>query len=209
MAETRHALYTREFLEQARAFTDAPGMAGDAAAAGDYRAALAQAGRLALTADHLRQAILRDVLADGADWWQAADLLGTHPQHAYETCAHLAGHGTTPAQQRPRHAVVLTAGLAAEHDMRGQYGIDLEDLSPGHSLHTGPGVRRLRAAAELVGEDVWICVTIPGDFEGAEGDPTAGVDVIDQWTSVAVQVGELTWLRETLTLNAAEADVDD
>lgn len=32
MAETRHALYTREFLEQARAFTDAPGMAGDAAA---------------------------------------------------------------------------------------------------------------------------------------------------------------------------------
>jgi len=33
--------------------------------------------------------------------------------------------------------------------------------------------------------------------------------VIDQWTSVAVQVGELTWLRETLTLNAAEADVDD
>jgi hypothetical protein len=56
---------------------------------------------------------------------------------------------------------------------------------------------------------VWICVTIPGDFEGAEGDPTAGVDVIDQWTSVAVQAGELTWLRETLTLNAAEADVDD
>jgi hypothetical protein len=140
---------------------------------------------------------------------QVADLLGTHPQHAYETCAHLAGHGTTPAQQRPHHAVVLTAGLAAEHDMRGQYGIDLEDLSPGHSLHTDPGVRRVRDAAELVGEDVWICVTIPGDFEGAEGDLTAGVDVIDQWTSVAVQVGELTWLRETLTLNAAEADVDD
>jgi hypothetical protein len=38
MAETRHALYTREFLEQARAFTYAPGMAGDAAAADDYRA---------------------------------------------------------------------------------------------------------------------------------------------------------------------------
>ncbi len=74
-------------------------MAGDAAATDDYRAALAQAERLALTADHLRQAILRDVLADGADWWQVADLLGTHPQHAYETCAHLAGHRATPAQQ--------------------------------------------------------------------------------------------------------------
>jgi hypothetical protein len=73
MAETRHALYTREFLEQARAFTDAPGTAGDAAATDDYRAALAQAERLALTADHLRQAILRDVLADGADWWQVAE----------------------------------------------------------------------------------------------------------------------------------------
>ena len=24
--------------------------------------------------------------------------------------------------------------LAAEHDMRGQYGIDLEDLSPGHRM---------------------------------------------------------------------------
>lgn len=76
-------------------------MAGDAAATDDYRAVLAQAGRPALTADHLRQAILRDVLADGADWWQVADLLGTHPQHAHETCAHLAGHRTTPAQQRP------------------------------------------------------------------------------------------------------------
>ena len=62
-------------------------MAGHAAATDDYRAALAQAGRLALTADHLRQAILRDVLADGADCWQVADLLGTHPQHAYETGA--------------------------------------------------------------------------------------------------------------------------
>ncbi len=30
--------------------------------------------------------------------------------------------------------------------MGGQYGIDLEDLSPGHSLHTDPGVRRVREA---------------------------------------------------------------
>ncbi len=65
-------------------------------------------------------------------------MLGVHPQAVFETCAHLAGHGNTPARQRPDLAVVLTAGLAAEHDMRGEYGIDIEDLNPGHSLRTEP-----------------------------------------------------------------------
>jgi hypothetical protein len=101
-------------------------------------------------------------------------MLGVHPQAVFETCAHLAGHGNTPARQWPDLAVVLTAGLAAEHDMRGEYGIDIEDLNPGHSLRTEPGVRRVRDAAELVDDDVWITVTSPGDFEGAESDPTPG-----------------------------------
>ncbi len=176
-------------------FTDAPHRAGEAAAAGDYRMALAQAERLDLAASQFRQAVLRDALAGGADWGEGADLLGTHPQQAYEACAHLAGHRSTPARQRPGHAVVLTAGLAVKHDMRGEYGIEIEDLSPGHSLHAEPGVRRVRDAAELVGDDVWITVTMPGDFEGAEGDPAPGVDAIQQWTSVV--------LHPMLALNAA------
>ncbi|MGH3221422.1 MAG: hypothetical protein ACRDPY_22465 [Streptosporangiaceae bacterium] len=191
----------RQFLDQATVFTDAPQTTGDAAAAGDYRAALAQAERLGLAAGQLRQALLRDVLARGAGWQELAGMLGMHPQAAFETCAHLAGHRNTPAQQRPDLAVVLTAGLAAEHEMRGEYGIDIEDLSLDHSLHTEPGVRRVRDAAELVGDDVWITVTIPGDFEGAEGDPAPGIDAIQQWTSVVLHPVELTWLREMLALN--------
>jgi hypothetical protein len=37
-----------------------------------------------------------------------------------------------------------------------------------------PGVRRIRDAAELTGDDVWITVTVPGDFQGAQGDPRPG-----------------------------------
>lgn len=194
---------TQQFLEQATVFTDAPRTAGDAAAAGDYRAALAQAERLALGAGQLRQALVRDALARGADWQELADMLEMHPQAAFETYAHLADHRNTPARQRPDLAVVLTAGLAAEHDMRGEYGIDIKDLGSDHSLHAEPGVRRVRGAAELVGDDVWIAVTIPGDFEGAEGDPAPGADAIQQWTSVVLHPVELTWLREMLALNAA------
>jgi len=71
-------------------------------------------------------------------------MLGVHPQAAFETCAHLAGHGNTPARQRPDLAVVLTAGLAAQHDMRGEYGIDIEDLNPGHS-QISPGLLAIQA----------------------------------------------------------------
>jgi hypothetical protein len=197
------------FLEQASVFTDAPGKAGEAAAAGDYTTALAQADRLGLAVQQLRQAILRDALADGADWWKVAGILAVHPQQAFQTCVHLTDHRSTPAQQRPGQAVVLTAGLAADHDMSSEYGIDIEDLDSGHSLHAEPGVRRVRAAADLTGADVWIAVTIPGGFEGAQGDPAPGIDVIGQWTSVVLNPGELTWLREALVLNdAAGQDLD-
>jgi len=54
-----------------------------------------------------------------------------------------------PWSRSPGCAVVLTAGLAAAHDMLGDYGIDIQDLDPGHSLHAEPG------------GDVWITVTIP------------------------------------------------
>jgi hypothetical protein len=109
----------------------------------------------------------------------------------------------TPAQQRPGHAVVLTAGRAAVHDIRAEYGIDIEDMGTGHSLHAEPGVCRVRDAAGLLGDDVWICATIPGDFEGSEGDPAPDGDVIRQWASGVTDAGELRWVKEMLALNAA------
>jgi hypothetical protein len=198
MTVTSTASGGRQFPGQAVVFTDAP-----ARAAGDWRAALGQAARLDLAAGQLRRALLREALAGGADWWEVAGLLGTHAQQPFEACAPLAGHHAAPAQQRPGHAVVLTAGLAAMHDLRMEYGIDIEDLDAGHSLHGEPGVHRVRDAARLLGGDVWICVTIPGDFEGSEGDPTPGDDVIRQWASVVTDAGELRWVKEMLALNAA------
>jgi hypothetical protein len=79
MTVTRTASGSRQFPGQAVVFTDAPARAAEAAAAGDYRAALDQASRLELAAGQLRQALLRDALAAGADWWKVAELLGTHP----------------------------------------------------------------------------------------------------------------------------------
>jgi hypothetical protein len=52
-----------------------------------------------------------------------------------------------------------------------------------------PGVRRIRDAAELTGDDVWITVTVPGDFQGAQGDPSPGAEAIPQWTSGLCCVG--------------------
>nr|GID87024.1 hypothetical protein Ade03nite_59480 [Actinoplanes derwentensis] len=51
------------------------------------------------------------------------------------------------------------------------------------SLTQDPTVARLRAAAGLLDEDVWIAVRLPGDYEGAD---------------------ELGWLREALQLLAGD-----
>ncbi len=53
---------------------------------------------------------------------------------------------------------------------------------------------------------MWTAVTVPGAFEGAEGDPIPGTDAVEQWTSVVAQADELTWLREAIALNAADND---
>ena len=63
---------------------------------------------------------------------------------------------------------MLTAGLCAVHDAIGEYGIDIADLDSDHSLHTDPTVARIRGVARLLGDGVWIAVTIPGDYEGSE-----------------------------------------
>ena len=114
----------------------------------------------------------------------------------------------TPAQQRPALAVTCTAGLAALHDMESWYGIDIDDLDSRHSLGTDPTVARLRETAAMLGEDIWIAVKLPGEFEGDDDleDGTA----IRRWTTVVLHPDELGWLREALALDAADdEDLDE
>lgn len=161
---TTDDIISQQFPALAGVFDDAPGRAAQAAAAGDYRAALDQATRLELAAGELREVLLREVLATGAGWQEIAGLLGIHPQQAFEACAALAGHLLTPAQQRPGCALVLTAGLAAVHDIRPEYGIDIEDLGPGHSLHAEPGVRKFTCG----------CNCLPKYFQARGATTNAG-----------------------------------
>lgn len=104
---------------------------------------------------------------------------------------------------------MLTAGLDSEHDMLPEYGIDIDDLGPDHSVNADPGVVRIREAASVLGPRAWITVTAPGGFEGAEGDPEPGEDAISQWTSVVTGPEELTWLTEALAVNAAGGEDPD
>jgi hypothetical protein len=96
--------------------------------------------------------------------------------------------------------VVCTAGLAAEHEMLGEHGIDLDDLDPQHSLTTDPTVARLRQAAAVLGDDIWITVKLPGEYDG--DDDLDDDMAIRRWTTVALYPDELGWLREALALNA-------
>jgi hypothetical protein len=69
-------------------------------------------------------------------------------------------------------------------------------------LTSDPTVARLRETAAMLGEDIWIAVTLPGEFEGDDDleDGTA----IRRWTTVVLHPDELGWLREALALNAAD-----
>ncbi|ETK35291.1 hypothetical protein [Microbispora sp. ATCC PTA-5024] len=63
---------------------------------------------------------------------------------------------------------------------------------------------RLREAAKLLGEDVWIAVKLPGSYEGDDDLPEGAAAC--RWTTVALYPDELDWLREALALNAADED---
>ncbi|MDY7089587.1 MAG: hypothetical protein SYR96_31345 [Actinomycetota bacterium] len=69
-----------------------------------------------------------------------------------------------------------------------------------------PTVLCIRAAAELLGEDVWIAVRLPGAYEGADDldDGTAS----QRWTTVVTHPDELGWLRAALQAIAEEPDKD-
>ena len=185
---------------------DALDQAAAAAAGGDFARAAAAAARLRQYADHAATAVVRDALAAGCDWWALGEYLGLHPQAAYEQHRGAAEGLRTPAEQRPHLAVVCTAGLVAAHDLDDECGVDLDDLGADHSLATESTVTRLRAAAATLGEDVWITVRLPGDYEGADDldDDVA----ITRWTTVVLHPDELGWLREALQLRAEAADTD-
>jgi hypothetical protein len=145
MTPTRTGAHPETFLEQyGSSFTDGLAATTQAADAGDFKQATTLAERFAAGARHLHHSVVRDALAAGLDWWQIGELLTLHPQAAFDAYANLADGTRTPAQQRPQLAVVCTAGLAAEHDMDTEHGIDLDDLDPQHSLTTDPTAIRLR-----------------------------------------------------------------
>jgi hypothetical protein len=67
-------------------------------------------------------------------------------------------------------------------------------------------VVQLRAAAQLLGNDIWIAVKLPGEYDGDDLDDDAA---IRRWTTVALYPDELGWLREALALNAEDPDDDE
>jgi hypothetical protein len=202
MTRTHAGAYSQAFRRQhGTSFIDDLAATVAAAAAGDFAHAVIGADRFQTGAAHLRHSVVRDALAAGLDWWTLGEFLGMHPQAAFEAYANLLEGTLTPAQQRPALAVVCTAGLVATCDTDSDHGIDLGDLDPAHSLTTDPTVVRLREAAKLLGEDVWIAVRLPGSYEGDDDLPD-GV-AAHRWTTVALYPDELGWLREALILNAA------
>ncbi|MBB6347851.1 hypothetical protein FHU36_004396 [Nonomuraea muscovyensis] len=74
-----------------------------------------------------------------------------------------------------------TAGLVCAHDMDSDYGIDLDDLDPAHSLTTDPTVVRPSRTAKLLGEDVWIAVKLPGSYEGDDDLPEGATARARRW----------------------------
>lgn len=178
-----------------------------AAGAADWKRATSCAARVQAGALHLHHSVIRDALAEGLDWWDAGELLGMHPQAAFEEYANLADDTAAPARQRPALAVTCTAGLAAVHDMEPWYGIDVDDLDPGHSLSADPTMARLRETAAMLGQDIWIAVKLPGEYDG-DDDLEDGI-AIRRWTTVVLHPDELGWLREALAADAEDGNPDD
>jgi hypothetical protein len=152
--------------------------------------------------------VVRDALAAGVGWWALGELLGLHPQAAWESCRAVTEGLSSPAEQRPGLAVVCTAGLVSSHDFDDEYGIDADDLGADHSLAAEPTVARLRAAAAVLNEDLWIAVRLPGGYEGADDAPDTDV-AITRWTTVVLHPDELGWLREALAFNATDDEEDE
>ena len=64
-----------------------------------------------------------------------------------------------------------------------------------------------RISAVPGGQDIWIAVKLPGEFEG-DNDLEDGT-AARRWTTVVLHPDELSWLREALALSAEGGDPDD
>jgi hypothetical protein len=205
MTSARAGTYTETFRAQHGAvLTEALDGAATAATGGDFSRAAVLAAQVRDSGDHLHHSVVRDALTAGLDWWQIADLLHIHPQAAFLDYANLLAGTLVPAEQHPDLAVLCTAGLVALHETPTEYGIDLDDIDTTHSLNLDPNVLRLRAAAHLLAEDIWITVTLPSPYEGEDDLPDNAA--ITRWTTVVTHPDELGSLREALTLNVTWED---
>ncbi|GAA1387858.1 MULTISPECIES: hypothetical protein [Catellatospora] len=173
--------------------------AASAAEQGRLREAALARQRLSDGGRHLVKAVVRDALAADMDWWALGDMLSMHPQAAWEQFGKRGTGLPAPAQQRPHLAVTLTAGLVGTHEQPPGYGVDLTGVGLEYSIMFDPVAVQLRQAAQALGEQIWICVALPGS--GADSTPLAGVDVIRQWTLVLADENALTWLRESSRCN--------
>src|SRR5512144_1759100 len=207
MTQAKAMTHTEDLYNRhGAALTDALQRAAAAVVRGDFRAAATAAELLRQWAEHAHIAVVRDALLAGTSWWTLGEHLSLHPQAAWEQYRGVVEGLRSPAEQQPPLAVVCTAGLVAEHDMDAGYGIDLEDLGTDHSLMLDPTVVRLRTAAAAVGEDIWIAVRLPGQYEGDDDlDDDAAITC---WTTVVAHPDELGWLRQALAL-ATDTDVGD
>ena len=77
------------------------GKAAAAAAAADWKQATASAARVQGSALHLHHNVVCDALDAGLDWWEVGELLGMHPQAAFEQYANLAGGTAAPPASGP------------------------------------------------------------------------------------------------------------
>jgi hypothetical protein len=60
------------------------------------------------------------------------------------------------------------------------HGIDLDDLDAAQP-HTDPAVVQLRAAADPLGDDLWIAVKLPGEYDGSTSTATRPSDGGPPW----------------------------
>ena len=109
MSQAKTMTHTEDLRSRCgEALSDALAAAATATAAGDFRRATDAAGRLAEWAGHTGTAVVRDALAAGTDWWTLSNLLGLHPQAAYERYRAAAEGLPSPADgvdlQRNRNA---------------------------------------------------------------------------------------------------------
>ncbi|MEV4417946.1 hypothetical protein [Catellatospora sp. NPDC049609] len=189
--------------EHSATFAQALITATDAAAGGRLRDAALAAERLRDGGRHLFKAVLRDALDAGMDWWALGDMVSLHPQAAWEQYGRLAEvPAPAPARQRPHLAITFTAGLTRVHEQSPEYGVEVSEVGYPYGFAFDPTVERIRAAAGVLGEDVWIAVTLPDATEPPVA-PVDGVDVIKQWTSVLADDDAVVWLREVLDAHAA------